>query len=456
MVTKVTIDLDFLDLELDLGGDYRIAMDQDFVTEVGNNRSPSPLISNILTFKNATYWYGIAPLSSTVSINASAGTIKKTAVPLSSAASLNIDGIKVTYLENVATTYTYISNSVNDIFGVGTTPQLGDTIDGTFTVTLSTANGDFASTTDPLNGESTLEYTGNKAQVNAWLDTIRFYPDKNYTSNTTFTITLVKAGTGGYTITKTPALNFAGASGFTPRTYTLSTDGSWTPQFDELKYGVMDYAIIGAGGSGSGCYGGTSTIYSPCGGSGGGAGRVITATNQSIPNVTATYTIGQGGASVTGFTSGNTGSSTIIVGWGGTGGAIIAGGGGGGIAGGYTVSPPTNGKGGDSGATTLGGPMRFLTSTFKTTGGGGGGAGGNAPGAGTSQSIPSGDGLGAAGGVGVSFLGTTYGVGGNGWGPTGSTTTAPTTYGSGGQGQNNLGSFNVSGKNGAIIIYIHD
>jgi hypothetical protein len=455
MPTTVTVDLSAIQGALTLGENYRIALDESFVVEQGNNFTPNPSTANLISFANSRFYFAIANFTARATATTIGNARRGAVAPLTSIATLAIDGAKITYLQNVATSYSYSSNSVNDIFGVGTTPQLGDTIDGTFTVTLSTANGDFASTTDPLNGNSPLSYTGNKAQVNAWLDTIRFYPDKNYTSNTTFTITLVKSGTGGYTVTKTPALNFAGASGFTPRTYTITTNGTWTPQFEEIKYGTMDYAIIGGGGSGAGCYGGTNTNYAPCGGSGGGAGQVTVVNAETVPNATITVTIGSGGSNVTGTNSGVAGGSTIVTGWGGVGGSLIAGGGGGGIYGGYTVSPPTSGGGGLSGASFQGAPMRFQTFTFKTTGGGGGGAGGHASGYNQSQSISSGDGLGGPGGAGITFRSVTYGVGGPGVGPAGSTVSASTTYGSGGRGQNNSYSNNTAGQNGAVIIYIY-
>lgn len=184
----------------------------------------------------------------------------------------------------------YFSNRDNLIFQ-NNTPSITDPLDTVYTVSLTSANGEFGTSSDLSTAFTTLTFTGTKASVNAWFPTVIFYPNKNFTGTGSFTYTQERSG---LSFSKTQSLGYAGDGTLPATVYTFNTSGSitlgdqqnyiWIPKFTEKKYFFMDYLVIGGGGKGSP---GTAT-------KGGNAGQLHYITNDIIDENSYSVLVGNG------------------------------------------------------------------------------------------------------------------------------------------------------------------
>ena len=339
------------------------------------------------------------------------------------------------------TNRSYTSNAKNVIFtsfGVSA-PYIEEVPGGssTYQVTLSSAQGEWSTTDNEYTAASSITFTGDKNQVNAWFQTVTWYPPKNVTSNVSVTYTQNKDGV--LQITKNFLFEHAANGTIPTNYYVINTAGSntWLPTLVEQKYSqLMDYIVIAGGG------GGANT--NPGGGGGGGQHRTLT--NQSISLTSYAAVVGAGGAKGGGSNSdGAVGSNSSFNG------LVSAGG-----LGGISSALSRNANGGDSGSGNDGG-IGFTDIGSNDSGGGGGGQGGFGGGTGDGQNA-SGN-TGGAGGAGIAgptgFPGFSAGDelcrGGGGSNST-SIGTFLTTAGSGGPGGSQSGS---GGQTGAVLIKTH-
>lgn len=387
----------------------------------------------------------LASLNFSASLTASFGKIFSTAVstqPITASFST-----KITYLTNAyatlnssaatsgvaniiepisnITTRLFKKNIANNIFSISP-PQITDPSNtGTWTFTITSADGEFGSSNDNTQAFTTLSYTGTKAQVNSWLSTVLFYPNYNFTSNSSYTITLSKSGS--YSVSRTAVLNYNGTQTLPNYSYTFTSSGTWTPVVVEEKYNyTANVFMIGGGGGGSA--------------GGGGAGGSTYLTELPI-NGAESITVGTGGApgAVT-TANGANGTNSSAFGYtvnGGEGGKYMS-----------SPLPPEGvtsfGRGGNSGSPSnrLGGLGYSDPPNSRYFGGGGGGAG-------TAGEMYEGTGNQIRGGYGVNSSNSLVSDYTTGFGIGGPVNYAqPTTAGSGGR---NGGS--NSGQNGIVIIF---
>jgi hypothetical protein len=347
------------------------------------------------------------------------------------------------------TNRTYLSNVVNNIFATST-PIINDPVAGvTYTITLSSPNGEFGTTTTAF---TTYSFTGTISQINTNWSNIRFFPTKDFTGNTTFTYTQSKGGIT--TVSRTLSMTFAGAGTVPTLKYEFFSNATWTPTLIEKKYSVFDYLLVGGGGAGGSKNGTTSA-----GSGGGGSGGVKYEVDQPILLNSYSLTIGTGGAPVSGANGGN-GTSTTGFGF------TVGGGLGGGRAqvGGSFGLP---GRGGEN-ATGAGGG--FGTGTMYNLNPLGGGGGSSFLEAGYYRTNDVFNQAPGDGGVGVlypnmyNFLiaaggqggyGSRAGIGINGSGNRGSTVGNPGCGGGGGGGGAAPESTGGSGENGIVVVRTH-
>jgi hypothetical protein len=329
----------------------------------------------------------------------------------------------------------YSSNTSNDIFA-NSTPSINDGPDlgQIYTITLNSALGKFGNSAANAFASNAYSYTGNMSSVNNEFDNMVFLPSGNATGNFTYTQSRANVNQVNETLTLT-GIN-ANVPAGTFQTYTFTSDGSFTPTFEQWYY--ANARILAAGGGGGGGGGNISVFggYATVGGGGGGAGSVQIANVTKQTTMTGTYniTVGTGGAYRGGFNGrGGNGTTTIITN------GITAYGGFGGFGGNATTTNATN-KGGSSGNGFGGG----IGANFQLGGGGGGtnGAGGNA----INLSSPGGGGAGISSNISGSTV--TYATGGSG-GQVGTPATAGSTYGSGGSGG---GTSSGGGGAGGVVI----
>jgi hypothetical protein len=158
---------------------------------------------------------------------------------------------------NINLTRTYIANKENQIFSANT-PQITDLRSGTYSVTLTSPNGEFGTT---LNSSTTsLTLTGTKETINAAIAGIYFYPNAGYLGNTT--VVWQQSRNGISYITKTLNVNYAG-NNLQVKQYTYLTPGSFTftPTFVEKKYLQVQWLVVGGGGPASSLIGGNAGKY---------------------------------------------------------------------------------------------------------------------------------------------------------------------------------------------------
>lgn len=355
----------------------------------------------------------------------------------------NLTGYKAI---NNMITRSYQSNTSNLIFATST-PYIEDlNPSNSWTISLSSSDGQFGHSSDLTTAYSTLTYTGNMTNVNNYFSGIIFYPTKDVNYSTTFTYTQNK--NGSFQTSKTVNLTNSGTATITPTIYTYNTVGTYTftPTLLQKKYTLLDFVVIGGGGGGGSgkVLGG---VYDGAGG--GGGGGYISGVDNSITLSSYAIVVGAGGARGSGATSaghyGSDGSTSSFY-------SYSASGGLGGLA--YLSSGLPSSAGGDSGNGYSGGNGAHST-TYDSIGGGGGGATGN----GTNATF-TGIGSGSTGGVGGngyvnSITGTSviYGRGGHGGNLAINSDTIYTTPGSGGSGS--WTATGVNGQTGIVIIKLH-
>jgi hypothetical protein len=189
---------------------------------------------------------------------------------------------------NISDARSYTANNFNEIFATNT-PQITDfDIDEDYQIQLTSPIGAFSSLSDNSDYATTWTFSGTKAQVNAKISDIKFWPTAGTSSNSTFTY--VQRKDGVVQVSVTPTLN-GSAGTFTSTVRTLSDAQSYTLSKDEELYaGQVDVLVVGGGGGGT--YGG-----------GGGAGGYVTESlNNDISTIdwTSKYfyaVVGSGGAS---------------------------------------------------------------------------------------------------------------------------------------------------------------
>jgi hypothetical protein len=268
---------------------------------------------------------------------------------------------------NMNVTRTYNANNINMIFS-SSIPQIADTDtnpSNLYTIILTSNIGGFS--LDNVSTNSTFSYTGSKASVNDIFSQIRFWPDKGIAVNNNFTYTQKKNDI--QTLSQTVALVGNNVSWTKNNTvYQYATSGTWTPTYEELKYGgKIDVVVVGGGGGGG--YGG------------GGGGRVRSSNNLTLTNTTYSFTVGAGGVGASTFVP-STGGWSYTGGSGGTSagfGLASAGGGAGGVRQ-VTSGGSFIGTGGTSNIGNTGGSMATTDALSNggyfyiiAVGGGGGG-----------------------------------------------------------------------------------
>ena len=343
----------------------------------------------------------------------------------------------ITNLDNIRT---FRSNTVSAIFNSNPPVIQVPDSSGTYQVIVTCADGGFGTGGFDNITENTFSFTGNEADTNFWIRDLIFYPDKDFTQDTTMNFKLYKNSVLFRNVDI--VLDYAGV-GFTGRNVEYTSSGTFTPTVDELRYSSMHYMLIGGGGGMS-----PDILYpSPSGGNdkgnaGGGGGAVVYALNQPISNTSYSFTVGSGG------TTGNSGGTTSGFGL-----TALGGGAGTDTALPFTIEDTYSVTGGDSGNGNLGN----LGQNYRD-GASGGGAGAKAPGSGVvagtggrmaAYSHP--NDLGGAGLRVATISGSYYGAGGSAtytnYDPEQTNpNTTPTTYGSG------AGEGNPTGITGAVII----
>ena len=295
-----------------------------------------------------------------------------------------------------------------------------------FTITLTSPIGRFYNTTSDVSSTWTL--TDTKDNINGYFtaNVIRFIPNYNTSTTSTYSVSLSKLSTSYGSQTK--AMTYSGStSSIDIVSYNTPGDYTWTlSDAEKLYFTKADILLVGPGRGGHEDWAGPSPAADTTGGGGGGAGGVVELTNQNILS-SSSYTLKVAtGYPKWAYGGGTTESGNNTTGFG------------------YTAYQGTNVVTSASNPATAGGnvgqPQTFTGGSGPY--GGGAGAGGNG-GAGADTSAGT-----SNGGAGYysTILGQYVAYGGNGYNGT-----VRTEYGSGGNG----GTGAVSATNGrGGIIYI--
>jgi hypothetical protein len=238
-------------------------------------------------------------MSSTFAFNSSAVIIGRGVSNVNSSASVSSSAVTVKGVNNVTgITRTYVSNNSTLIFETNT-PFIADfdEPDTTYEIILNSNRGQFGTTLDPDLIITELSFSGTKAEVNAFLPTVKFYPTKDESRNGTYGYEQWKNGVKVYDSLIT--LNFAGAGNLAPLEYNYTTSGTYniTVPIEYVRYSSVDY-IAGAAGGGGGVsrsYNNPTPSFGGGFGSGGGAGFVSSATDTSLFSRNLSIVIGEGG-----------------------------------------------------------------------------------------------------------------------------------------------------------------
>ena len=177
----------------------------------------------------------------------------------------------------------------------------------TYSLVLSSTIGKFTSDTD-TGWATPYTITGTSDVINPALAVLKFWPNKNNTTNGTITVQL-KSGTTTLS-TDTITMTYSGTSATLDsyRTFVYSgmaSGNTFTPTAELLTYyNTVDIVLVGAGGGGR------------KGGGGGGGGGIVQLTNQTLTNQTYTFSIASGTNNSSGNTGGNAsnGASTTAFG----------------------------------------------------------------------------------------------------------------------------------------------
>ena len=317
---------------------------------------------------------------------------------------------------------TYIANQTNNIFQ-SNTPYISDfdtTVGNTYQITLSCAIGKFSALSNYSDASDAWTFTGTMSQVNAKLASMKFMPNKDISSNSTFTYIQKKKNV----IQVAVNVNLIGSAAIpSSRTVVFDTVGSHTFQatYDESLYFNADILVVGGGGG---------ATYNGGAGGGGGAGLL---TSQSLTTASYPIVVGAGGSAGTIIpnTGENPSSHHASAGTNSSAFSVTAAGGGGGRY--YTYLENY--------------PPAYPSSPYVTTYDKDGGASGAVSGAVTVQSYLGGDnsnivtaqvnpqyGGGGGGATGIGGAGTTNTGGARGNGLTSSITGSSVNYGRGGRG----------------------
>ena len=370
----------------------------------------------------------------------SAFTIRATAsdVVLTARSTLSTNANKISGLIAGVDAFSYIANTANASKFNNIRITDDNPASYSYSVTLSSPNGRIGTSTS---SSSSYTVSGTFAQVNDFFagNSLIFYPDKNYQSNTTYTAILKKSGTTIKTVTRT--VTYASTYSTTDRIM-LTQSGTWTPTFAQVTYGTAAILTVGGGGGGGYNYTAPQGIDFTELHGGGGGGGVKLVESVSLANQSYSYTIGYRGASgyiengqtysYPGYPGGTTqfNGVTGAYAYGGLGGSGTA------VMATTTTFVPnftqTLGKGGTSGSPTAyaGGVGGYSSGSAANTTGGGGGAGGAG-----GNGDPAGN-YGGTGGTSVIVPGepdpSTYSFGGGGGGSGYSTSGGAVANGSGG------------------------
>jgi len=243
-------------------------------------------------------------------------------------------------ISNAAVTRNYTANNANSIFE-NNTPQIVD-LDvispNNYTLFLSSDIGEFSD--DGFTSANPYSVSGTKAQINALLPNIIFYPNAGVSANDTATIQLDKNGS---TIRTQDFVLNGSASSFTDEEFLeIFATQTFTPTIEQVLYADFDVVLF-AGGGGGGYFGG------------GGGGEIKSIFQVSVSQQTYNLVVGTGGAAgvngndttAFGYTAeggragneynGGRGGGTTYRGSGGNG--IFGAGGGGGAGGSNTPTP---------------------------------------------------------------------------------------------------------------------
>ena len=294
----------------------------------------------------------------------------------------------------------------------------GTNYTGNYTLELSSTSGTFSSLVDDSDETATWSYTGTKSQIDLKFPAIKFWPNPGVAVDTPINIVFKKGSIT--TLSTSITLKCVGVNNIT-ETITYNSSGTWTPTALQVRYGQLDYLIVGGGGAGGNLGGG----------GGGGFKELLGQTGFSV----GTYAITVGSAGVGNQTSqaGSAGGNSSAFGYTAFGGASATW---------ATVSPfPRAGVSGiptTAGVGTIyqGGFPSYTYNSYAVTGGGGGGG---SAGAGSNSSTSSG----AGGGGGLGYLSAItnqrYGGGGGGRGINHDTTVTGWNGGNGGSGGSSVG-----------------
>lgn len=193
-------------------------------------------------------------------------------------------GSNDTEVSNMNISRTYVANNDNILFttNVPTISDL-DTRESTYTISfaVSSSLGSFGfSTVD--NPQSTLTFSGTRAQCDAKFAALRFWPVAGVSSNGTFTYTQLKNGV--QQVSQSVGLIGTAGTYSNARLLTFLSGQTWTPNVSDYLYANFELFLLGGGGGGSYAYGG------------GGGAQIVTVQNLSFSNTAYTITVGAGGA----------------------------------------------------------------------------------------------------------------------------------------------------------------
>jgi len=156
-----------------------------------------------------------------------------------------------------------------------------------------TTNGGTPATTASISIPSASR--PNSSNFGTYFQYVKFYPDKNATTNGTYTITLKQGAT--VILSNTFAMNYSGTTNNTAEIVELYSAGSgtWTPTPAQVYYRPnASVLLVGAGAGGT-----AIDSSSPFGQAGGGGGGVREESGITITQTGYAYTVGAGGGIAT-------------------------------------------------------------------------------------------------------------------------------------------------------------
>jgi len=413
-------------------------------------------VNSTIFFDTQEESLGFPSLSATMSITstlAHTGTIaikEPKRITLNGAMNFALSASGILSVNNI-TARTYRGNQINTLFPNNLPYIESSTAGDTYTINISTPNGLIGTQSNGSDALSTYTFTGTLAQVNGIFSSIKYLPEYNLNSTTTYTYEQYKNGV--LEVSKTKNITYDGLTA-TSVDYTFTSSDTWIPTFLEKRYNVMDYIIVGAGGGG-----GYSTFATSRGqGGGGGGGEELIYTNQTIANQSYAVSIGAGGIGGNAFGTANQNNNSNLAGTNGGNTSFNNHTANGGFGGGFGLVGVRGGNGGNSGNGNLGavGVYNASLTTEPYSGGSGGGAGGAAGAADSFDSNPPGaDDSSRSGYKGPGSV-NGFGVGGRGgYADGGSSNDINFSAGSGGAGSSRS-SRSTNGFDGLVKITIRN